>query len=96
VGAGFGIVAQLDRLALGPVGFASQEVVMEPEESGRGMSSDQKRALLILVIIAVLIAVVAIGIAYLATSIGVPLWIAAVVAIVIAAVVGLFMFLNLS
>jgi fatty acid desaturase len=74
----------------------AQEVAVDPNEPRSRLSSDQKRALVILLVIAALVAIVAIGVAALATSIGVPLWIAAIIAIVIAAVVGLFMFLNLS
>ncbi len=69
---------------------------MDPNEARRRLSSDQKRALVILLIIGALIAVVAIGIGALATSIGIPLWIAAIIAVVLAAIVGLFMFLNLA
>lgn len=69
---------------------------MDPFEPRRRLSSDQKRALVILLIIGALVAVVAIGVGALATSIGIPFWIAAIIAIVLAAVVGLFMFLNLA
>ena len=62
----------------------------------RPMSTDQKRALVILTIIAILIAVVAIGTASLATAIGLPFWAAIVLAIVLSAAVGLFMFFNLA
>jgi hypothetical protein len=60
------------------------------------MSTDQKRALVILAVIAALIAVVAIGTAALATSLGLPAWAAVVLAIILGAVIGLFMILNLA
>lgn len=69
---------------------------MDPFEPRGRLSRDQKRALVILLIIGVLIAVVAIGLASLAISIGVPFWIASIVALVIAAALGLFMFLNMA
>jgi fatty acid desaturase len=68
---------------------------VEPNESGRRMTSDQKRALAILVVIAIVIIVVAIGIGYIALSIGIPFWISVILIVIIAGVVGLFMFLNL-
>lgn len=60
------------------------------------MTSDQKRALVILIITAVVIAILAIGVAWLVGSLGVPAWITVAVAVVVAALVGLFMFLQLS
>ncbi len=60
------------------------------------MTSDQKRALVILIITAVVIAILAIGVAWLVGSLGAPAWITVAVAIVVAALVGLFMFLQLS
>jgi len=60
------------------------------------MTSDQKRALAILIITAVVIAILAIGVAWMAASLGAPIWLTIAVAVVIAAVVGLFMFLQLS
>ncbi len=68
---------------------------MEPNESGRRMTSDQKRALVTLVVIAIVIAVVAIGIGYIAVSIGIPFWISVILTVIVTAIVGLFMFLNL-
>jgi hypothetical protein len=59
------------------------------------MTSDQKRALVTLVVIAVVIAIVAIGVGWLAVTFGIPLWIAVIITVVIAAIVGLFMILNL-
>jgi hypothetical protein len=61
----------------------------------RPMTIDQRRTLFILLVIAAVIAILAIGIGWLALSIGAPLWLALVLAIVITAVVGLFMFLQL-
>jgi len=68
----------------------------DPNESRRRMTADQKRARMILLVIAGVIAIVAIGIGWLAVSIGIPIWIAVILTVVITAVVGLFMFLNLS
>jgi len=45
--------------------------------------------------IAIVIAVVAIGIGYIAVSIGIPFWISAILTVIVTAIVGLFMFLNL-
>ena len=61
----------------------------------RPMTIDQRRTLVILLVIAAVIAILAIGIAWLALSIGAPVWLALVLAIVITAVAGLFMFLQL-
>lgn len=68
---------------------------MHENEPRRRWTTDQKRAMVILLVIAGVIAVVAIGIGWLAVSIGVPLWIAVIIAVVVTAVVGLFMLLNL-
>ena len=62
----------------------------------RPMTIDQRRTLAILIIIIAVIAILAIGIAWLAVSMGAPVWLALVLAVVITAVVGLFMFLQLS
>jgi membrane protein YdbS with pleckstrin-like domain len=67
-----------------------------PEKQKRPLSSDQKRARSIILITVVVIAVLALGVGWLATSIGAPLWLAIGLVVVIAAVVGLFMFLELS
>jgi hypothetical protein len=64
--------------------------------SRKPMTSDQKRALVILIITAVVIAILAIGVAWLVGSLGAPAWITVAVAVVVAALVGLFMFLQLS
>ncbi len=61
----------------------------------RPMTIDQRRTLVILLVIAAVIAILAIGIAWLALSVGAPAWLALVIAIVITAVAGLFMFLQL-
>ena len=68
---------------------------MEPKEPRRRWTTDQKRALVILLVIVVVIAIVAIGIGWLAVSIGIPFWIAVILTVIITAVVALFMFLNL-
>jgi membrane protein YdbS with pleckstrin-like domain len=60
------------------------------------MSVDQKRALVILAFIVVLVAAVVIGVVWLALAIGLPAWAAIVLAVVLAAGLGLFMFLNLA
>ncbi len=62
----------------------------------RPMTSDQKRALSILVITGLVIVVLAVGVGWLASSMGAPLWIAAAIVIVVIAAVGLFMFLEMS
>jgi len=67
-----------------------------PEKQKRPLTSDQKRARSIILITVVVIAVLALGVGWLATSIGAPLWLAIGLVVVIAAVVGLFMFLELS
>jgi len=59
---------------------------VEPNESGRRMTSDQKRALVTLVVIAIVIAVVAIGIGYIAVSIGIPFWISAILTVIVTAI----------
>lgn len=60
------------------------------------MTSDQKRALAIVIVTAIVVLVLAIGVGWLATSMGAPLWVALAVVVVVTAVVGLFMFLELS
>jgi NhaP-type Na+/H+ or K+/H+ antiporter len=60
------------------------------------MSTDQKRAIVILAVIAVLIAVVVIGVFWIAVSVGLPWWLALVISVVLAAAVGLFMIINLA
>lgn len=62
----------------------------------RPMTIDQRRTLAILIVIMAVIAILAIGIAWLAISMGAPVWLALVLAVVITAVVGLFMFLQLA
>ena len=69
---------------------------MGSDEPRRRLTTDQKRALVILAVIFAVIAILAIAIGALAVSIGIPFWIAVIIAIVITAVVGLFMFLNLA
>jgi len=60
------------------------------------MSQDQKRAFAILIVTGIVIATLAIGVGWLATSLGAPLWIVLAVVIIVTAVVGLFMFLQMS
>ena len=62
----------------------------------RPMTSDQKRALSILIITAVVIVILAVGVGWLASSMGAPLWIAVALVVVVTAAVGLFMFLEMS
>jgi hypothetical protein len=62
----------------------------------RPMTRDQKRALAILVITGIVIVMLAIGVGWLATSMGAPLWIAVGIVIVVTAAVGLFMFMEMS
>ena len=68
---------------------------MEPNEPRHRLTTDEKRARVVLLVIAVVIAIVALGVGWLALSIGVPFWIAAILTVIIAAAVGLFMFLNM-
>ena len=68
---------------------------MDPNETRRRLTSDQKRALVILLVIVVVIAIVAIGIGWLAVSLGIPFWIAVILTVIITAIIALFMFLNL-
>jgi hypothetical protein len=59
------------------------------------MTSDQKRALVTIVIIAVVVVIVGIGIAALLMQFGASLLVASIVAVIITAIIGLFMFLNM-
>ena len=68
---------------------------MDPNETRRRLTSDQKRALVILLVIVAVIAIVAIGIGWLAVSLGIPFWIAVILTVIITAIIALFMFLNL-
>jgi lipopolysaccharide export LptBFGC system permease protein LptF len=61
----------------------------------RPLATDQRRALVILVIIGLLVAVTVIGIASVAVSLGLPPLIAIILALVSAAIIGLFILLNL-
>lgn len=60
------------------------------------MSTDQKRALAILGITLLVIVILVIGVGWLATSMGAPLWIALAIVLIVSAAVGLFMFLEMS
>lgn len=59
-------------------------------------TDEQKRMGLVLLVIIGVIAIVSILIGSLIASLGVPLWIAVVVTLIVAGAVGLFMFLNLA
>ena len=69
---------------------------MAPDKTKRPMTSDQKRARAIILITFAVIVVFAIGVGWLAVSIGVPPLIAVVIVVVVSAVVSLFMFLEMS
>jgi hypothetical protein len=60
------------------------------------MTTDQKRALAIIIITGAVIVVLAIGVGWLATSLGAPLWMALAIVVVVTAAVGVFMFLEMS
>lgn len=60
------------------------------------MTPDQKRALSILIITGIVIIILAVGIGWLASSMGAPLWIAVAIVVIVTAAVGLFMFLEMS
>ena len=62
----------------------------------RPMTIDQRRTVAILIVITAVIAILALGIAWLALSLGAPAWLALVLTVVITAVIGLFMFLQLA
>lgn len=62
----------------------------------RPMTPDQKRALAILIVTAIVVVILAVGVGWLATSMGAPLWIAVGIVVVVTAIVGLFMFLQMS
>ena len=62
----------------------------------RPLTSDQKRARSILIITAVVILVFALGVGWLATSLGAPIWLAVAIVVVVTGAVGLFMFLEMS
>lgn len=67
-----------------------------PDEPREPMTTDQKRARLILVVVGIMIAVVGIGIVAIVTTLGVPLWIAVLVAIFVGAIIALVMFFELA
>mgnify|MGYP001819859049 FL=1 len=62
----------------------------------RPMTSDQKRVLAILIITAIVIVILAIGVGWLAVQLGAPVWLALAIVLVVTAVVGLYMFLEMS
>ena len=68
---------------------------MDPDRPRRRLTTDQKRALLVVAVLVLVIAVVVIGVGWLAVTIGLPFWVAVVLAITLAAVLGLFTLLNL-
>lgn len=69
---------------------------MDPDKKRRPLTSDQRRARSIILITIAVIVTVAIGVGWLVSSIGAPWWIAVGLVVVVVAVVGLFMFLELS
>ncbi len=62
----------------------------------RPMTSDQKRALSILIITAIVIVILAIGVGWLAIQFGAPVWLAVALVVVVVAIAGLYMFLEMS
>ena len=62
----------------------------------RPRTSDQKRALSILIITGIVIVILAIGVGWLAIQFGAPIWLALAVVVVVVAVVGLYMFVEMS
>ncbi len=69
---------------------------MAPDKQKRRLTSDQKRARSIILITIAVIVVLALGVGWLASSVGAPLWLAVGIVVVVGAVVGLFMFLEMS
>jgi hypothetical protein len=67
-----------------------------PDKQKRPMTSDQKRARTIILITIAVIVVLALGVGWLASSMGAPLWLAIGIVVVISGIVGLFMFLEMS
>ena len=69
---------------------------MDSKEPRQRLTDEQKRIGFVLLLIVAVIAIVSILIGSLIASLGVPLWIAVIVTLIIAGAVGLFMFLNLA
>jgi membrane protein YdbS with pleckstrin-like domain len=69
---------------------------MDPGKKGRPLTSDQRRARSIILLTIAVIVIVALGVGWLVASIGAPWWIAVGIVVVVLAVVGLFMVLQLS
>jgi len=67
-----------------------------PDDQKRPMTSDQKRARAIILITVAVIVVLALGIAWLATSMGAPWWLALAITFVIGGGITLFMIMELS
>jgi fatty acid desaturase len=67
-----------------------------PDKQKRRLTSDQKRARSIILITIAVIVVLALGVGWLASSVGAPLWLAVGIVVVVGALVGLFMFLEMS
>jgi fatty acid desaturase len=67
-----------------------------PNKQKRPLTSDQKRARSIILITIAVIVVLALGVGWLASSIGAPWWLAVGIVVVVGALVGLFMFLEMS
>lgn len=69
---------------------------MAPDKPKRPMTSDQKRARAIILITLAVIVMFAIGVGWLAVSLGVPPLIAVAIVVVVTGAIGLFMFLEMS
>ena len=69
---------------------------MAEKKTRRPMTPDQKRARMILVIVLVVVVLVALGVGWLAISIGLPLWIAQALAVIITGILALFMLAQLA
>lgn len=60
------------------------------------MSSDQRRRLIVVLVIVGVLAVVGIGVGWLVVSLGLPLWVGVVAGIVAVVAVAAFTLLNLA
>jgi hypothetical protein len=67
---------------------------MAPDSSRRPLTSEQKRMLLLLIVLAGVVAMLSIAIGWLAVLLGLPHDLAVVIAVIVAAVVGLIVFLS--
>ena len=66
------------------------------DKQKRPLTADQKRARGIILITVAVIIVLAIGLGWLATSMGAPLWLALGITVVVGGAISLFMFLQMS